>query len=144
MPRRTHCDRVLDRLQQGPATHLELYALGCVAHSRISDLRKKGYAIRQWREGDLYHYELERHGAQGDPATKPSLGSHETPLQTFGPLPRTGDGPNFFSSVPIQQSRIGTGSSQVSAPTLPQPERVASPSGDGGATPIQLSLGVAA
>jgi hypothetical protein len=41
-----------------PHTHLELYALGTVAHSRVSDLRKKGHAIEQWRDGDLYLYRL--------------------------------------------------------------------------------------
>lgn len=41
----THNDRVLARLQKGPATASELYNLGCIAHSRISDLRKRGHEI---------------------------------------------------------------------------------------------------
>lgn len=59
MSKRTHCQRVLDLLRDGePHSHLELYALGTVAHSRISDLRKRGYVIEQWRDGDLYLYRL--------------------------------------------------------------------------------------
>lgn len=41
-----------------PHTHHELYSLGCVAHSRISDLRKDGHVIEQWREGNHYLYQL--------------------------------------------------------------------------------------
>lgn len=52
------CERVLQRLRQGPATHLELYELGVVAHSRISNLRAKGYRIECARDGDLYIYRL--------------------------------------------------------------------------------------
>jgi len=37
----THKQRVLDLLKDGrPHSHHELYGLGCVAHSRISDLRR--------------------------------------------------------------------------------------------------------
>lgn len=39
------CDRILARLQQGPATHHELYQLHCIVHSRISNLRKRGHRI---------------------------------------------------------------------------------------------------
>ena len=41
-----------------PHTHHELYALGCVAHSRVSDLRADGHVINQWRLGDKYLYQL--------------------------------------------------------------------------------------
>lgn len=59
MKRPTHCQRILDLLSDGlPHSHLELYALGTVAHSRISDLRKRGYVIEQRRDGDLYLYRL--------------------------------------------------------------------------------------
>lgn len=37
--------RILARLRQGPATAAELYALHCVVHSRISELRKQGHRI---------------------------------------------------------------------------------------------------
>ena len=42
----THKQKVLALLSDGrPRTHREIYALGVVAHSRISDLRKDGYQI---------------------------------------------------------------------------------------------------
>lgn len=41
----THTEKVLARLKKGPATHLELYGLGVVAHSRIADLRRDGHVI---------------------------------------------------------------------------------------------------
>lgn len=55
----THCERVLELLSDGqPHTHHELYALHVIAHSRISDLRKQGHLIEQWRDGDDYLYRL--------------------------------------------------------------------------------------
>jgi hypothetical protein len=55
----THCARVLALLSDGqPHSHSELYALHVIAHSRVSDLRRKGYRIDQWRDGDLYLYRL--------------------------------------------------------------------------------------
>lgn len=55
----THNERVLQLLSDGkPHTHTELYGLHVIAHSRISDLRKKGHKIISWREGDQYLYEL--------------------------------------------------------------------------------------
>ena len=42
----TGCDRILDRLADGPATAAELYATTyCVVHSRIAELRRRGYQI---------------------------------------------------------------------------------------------------
>lgn len=44
---------MLELLEDGePHSHTEIYALNVVAHSRISDLRRKGYGIEQWREDD--------------------------------------------------------------------------------------------
>lgn len=55
----TDCDRLLQVLSDGqPHSHRELYRLGMIVHSRISDLRRKGHNISQWRDGDLYWYEL--------------------------------------------------------------------------------------
>lgn len=55
----THNQRVLQLLSDGkPHTHHELYALHVVAHSRVSDLRKQGYRIEQWRDRDTYLYRL--------------------------------------------------------------------------------------
>jgi len=56
----THTEKVLRLLRDGRAhSHHELYGLGCVAHSRIAELRRRGHTIRCWREGDLYLYRLE-------------------------------------------------------------------------------------
>lgn len=42
----TGCERILARLEQGPASAAELYATTyTVVHSRIADLRKRGYVI---------------------------------------------------------------------------------------------------
>lgn len=55
----THKQAVLRLLSdRKPHSHHELYGLGCVAHSRISDLRRDGYRIEQWREDGLYLYQL--------------------------------------------------------------------------------------
>ena len=55
----THCDRVLALLSDGePHDHHSLYALNVIAHSRISELRKRGHTIEMWREDDLYFYRL--------------------------------------------------------------------------------------
>lgn len=55
----THNERVLRLLSDGkPHSHHEGYALGVILHSRVSELRRRGYAIRSWREGDLYLYQL--------------------------------------------------------------------------------------
>lgn len=56
----THKQAVLKLLSDHkPHSHHELYALGCVAHSRISDLRRDGHKIRRWQEDGLYLYQLE-------------------------------------------------------------------------------------
>lgn len=42
----TGCERILSRLERGPATAAELYAeTYTVVHSRIADLRRQGYEI---------------------------------------------------------------------------------------------------
>jgi hypothetical protein len=47
----THCERVLALLSDGqPHTHHELYALNVIAHSRVAELRKRGYEIEHRRE----------------------------------------------------------------------------------------------
>jgi hypothetical protein len=64
----TGCEKVLARLRQGPASHMELYGLGVIAHSRIAELRKKGHAIECSRGNDgLYHYTLVSPLDDGDP-----------------------------------------------------------------------------
>lgn len=42
----TGCERILSRLERGPATAAELYAeTYSIVHSRIADLRKRGHVI---------------------------------------------------------------------------------------------------
>lgn len=55
----TGCERIVQRLRQGPASHLELYQLGVIAHSRVAELRRRGYEISCDRDGDLYVYRLD-------------------------------------------------------------------------------------
>lgn len=69
----THNERVLELLSdRQPHSHLELYDLHVIAHSRIADLRRHGNTIECWRDDDLYWYRLldQRHDG-GFPA--PSL-----------------------------------------------------------------------
>ena len=71
----TGCERVLARLERGPATAAELYAeTFTVVHSRISDLRRQGYVITCERTGghdaSSFLYTL-----ADTPATTPSRGS---------------------------------------------------------------------
>lgn len=55
----THKARVLRLLSDGrPHSHMEGYRLGVMLHSRVSDLRKDGYRIECWRDGDDYLYRL--------------------------------------------------------------------------------------
>jgi hypothetical protein len=55
----THNAKVLALLSDGqPHDHHSLYALNVIAHSRISELRKRGHTIEMWREDDLYFYRL--------------------------------------------------------------------------------------
>jgi hypothetical protein len=64
----THCARLLAVLQDGqPHDHLSLYRLGMIVHSRVSDLRKRGHLISQWRDGDTYYYQLLPEPGAGEP-----------------------------------------------------------------------------
>lgn len=55
----THNEKVLRLLSDGkPHAHHELYALNVIGHSRVSELRRRGHVIDQWRDGDLYMYQL--------------------------------------------------------------------------------------
>lgn len=59
----TDADRLLAVLSDGRAhSHLELYALGMIVHSRVADLRKRGHEIRHWQEshpnGRRHYYQL--------------------------------------------------------------------------------------
>jgi hypothetical protein len=55
----THCDQLLQVLSDGrPHDHRQLYALGMIVHSRISDLRRRGIPINHWRENGTSFYQL--------------------------------------------------------------------------------------
>ena len=55
----THNEKVLRLLSdRKPHTHHELYGLHVIGHSRVSDLRRQGHEIAQWRVGDDYLYQL--------------------------------------------------------------------------------------
>lgn len=65
--KRSQNSLVLELLADGqPHHHHELYELHVVAHSRVADLRRFGYAIRTWQAPDprtgerLHWYELQR------------------------------------------------------------------------------------
>ncbi len=56
----SHCDILLRSLKRNLSgiTHKRLYRLGMVVHSRISDLRRRGYQIDCKRVGEDYVYKL--------------------------------------------------------------------------------------
>ncbi len=92
----THNNRVLNLLKDGkPHSHHELYALHVIAHSRVSDLRKQGYAISQWRDGDDYLYQLVGEPVLGgrdtdsEPSRPPSVGHDAQPGRPAPPPERT-------------------------------------------------------
>lgn len=84
----THNEKVLALLADGrPHTHHELYALHVIGHSRVNDLRKRGYQIDQWREGDVYLYQLTSTNGGRGPAAADNCGSAPTPTaETVAPL----------------------------------------------------------
>lgn len=99
----TDCARLLEVLSDGkPHGHTELYGLGMIVHSRIADLRKRGHAIRSWRErrwdpvrkraGFVHFYRLEDSSgpvaASGEQTPRTSLDSEpsvSTPKVVEGP-----------------------------------------------------------
>lgn len=54
----SQCKAILNRLQQGEATSLELSALSLKYTSRISDLRKAGYVIAATKTDGIWTYRL--------------------------------------------------------------------------------------
>ena len=67
----THNAKVLALLSDGqPHDQHSLNALNVIAHSRISELRKRGHTIEMWREDDLYFYRLLNEG-RVTPSTSP-------------------------------------------------------------------------
>lgn len=85
------CERILTRLERGPATAAELYAeTFSVVHSRVSELRKRGHDIA-----------CARHSGEGAAAYVYTLRS-ATP---DGPTPKRG--PVGYSAVSGNASPLG-------------------------------------
>lgn len=77
----THNQRVLELLSDGePHSHLELYDLRVIAHSRVAALRKQGHTIDCWRSDGLHWYHLADGGLSGAArvATTPPVDSLAT------------------------------------------------------------------
>jgi hypothetical protein len=111
----THKEKVLALLSDGkPHTHHELYALGCVAHSRVSDLRRDGHNIvcssEISRSGRVSVYQLlsSLDDATGIRASLPVVSSSEETPPIPGPPtdhPGRGDGVLvlFQHAIPVDQ-----------------------------------------
>lgn len=118
----THKEKVLALLSDGkPHTHHELYALGCVAHSRVSDLRRDGHNIvcssEISRSGRVSVYQLlsSLDDATGGMAIAPdgraslpvASSSEETPPILDPPTDQPGRGDGvlvlFQHAIPVDQ-----------------------------------------
>lgn len=105
----THNERVLQLLSDGqPHSHHEGYALNVMLHSRAADLRRKGYDIRCWRDGDLYLYQLVSGPLEspssawsGDQGEGVSSGTQDLPLRD-SPDDTAGVG----ESVPLHPNQL--------------------------------------
>ena len=97
----TGCDRILARLQDGPATAAELYATTySVVHSRIAELRRRGHTIECERiEGETgarsYLYRL-----LGEEGTGIESGVPDGPLLPEQPSDGGPDG--LSSTLPLR------------------------------------------
>jgi hypothetical protein len=90
----TGCEKVLARLRQGTASHMELYGLGVIAHSRIAELRSKGHRIECVRKADgLYHYSLLEGGAPNERASGPEQPAPAVETSVASPVPQAGRRP---------------------------------------------------
>lgn len=93
-------DRVLQKLTDGRwHTHHELYSLGVIVHSRISDLRKRGHEIECRRVSEFvpmtrgkrettYEYRLVRTALEGD-ASRAAAASPSSATQPGMTSPQT-------------------------------------------------------
>jgi hypothetical protein len=83
----THKQKVLALLSDGrPHGHMELYRLGCIAHSRIADLRRDGHVIECERTEAGYSYRLVSSPLDGaDTATDGGLSPVSAPSSCGDP-----------------------------------------------------------
>lgn len=98
MAARTHCEKVLALLQSrdGWVSHHELYDLGVIAHSRVSNLRKRGHVIDVRRVEDMvgnvtYQYRLLRAASSDDLVSPPLVVMSGGADGTFGEAARSTD-----------------------------------------------------
>lgn len=121
--------RILARLRQGPATAAELYALHCVVHSRISELRKQGHRIVCERTPgetgpEAYVYRLvgeslrEREGVEGGiPSTsgaKDTAASRAPSRSLSDLLTDRGRGATAATAIPFHDPSLGDGEDGLS------------------------------
>lgn len=115
----TGCERVLARLERGPATAAELYAdTYTVVHSRIADLRRQGYDITCERVPGKTGARSYLYTLSGDDPRSGSGVGHTPPL----PAPAA-----RLTAVERAASSPGTSSGGVTPSPIPTP-------------PLQLSL----
>ena len=99
----THAELVLELLSDGePHSHHEGYRLGVMLHSRVSNLRKRGYEIRCWRDGNDYLYQL-----GGRDKDSFASGEHQSPPDNQSGTVREGDGADGGGASPLGPSRHG-------------------------------------
>ena len=119
----THKQKVLELLRDGkPHTHMELYRLGCVAHSRVADLRRDGWRIACTKEmvrGErvsVYRLQLDESAAPrlagSSSCTEPSADSWE-------------DGSVIFRRDLEQPDGAPSSSEQLSIPVEVNPRNAA-------------------
>lgn len=122
----THNAKVLQLLADGrPHSHHELYGLHVIAHSRVSDLRRMGHFIEQWKENGDYWYQLIRDtGAVGEWAVSSSAvhrGELERAPVTPGTVREGDEGQTAHGTVSGSPSPRGP-SRHPAVPSLPQGE----------------------
>lgn len=96
----TDCARLLEALRVGPRTASELYELHMVVHSRISDLRAKGYDIRCERiRGETgaraYVYKLVEEASEPGKSVEPAPEASGACLETSDVTGRPGSLTSF-------------------------------------------------
>jgi hypothetical protein len=133
----THCERVLGLLTDGePHSHHELYALHVVAHSRVSDLRKRGHVINHWRDGETSYYQLVSLGEPDPPATAGPDKDEPTPTAGANAMSDSSSGSpsenDPLSDPPETKAPFSLGSSGDAPSTTGV--------GEAHASPVQLSL----
>lgn len=112
----THKQKVLALLSDGRThTHHELYGLGCVAHSRISDLRRDGHRIESWKSGGEYLYRLV--GSLSDATSCAPVAG--TPVAEVASLSEAAAGNDGIASSAVPLNSAAPGVQGVPQPSLP-------------------------